>query len=112
MGAGVFELDPTFPALDATLFKTPTQSDLAVREPSRHAPRFLMLYGSLRERSYSRLLTQEAARLLTAMGGEVRIFEQRRAWPSIFRLQPEGRDMRPAFRASALAARAPYRPGC
>jgi arsenic resistance protein ArsH len=75
MGADVLELDPTFPALDATLFKTPTQSDLAVREPSRHAPRFLMLYGSLRERSYSRLLTQEAARLLTAMGGEVRIFD-------------------------------------
>lgn len=36
---------------------------------------FLMLYGSLRERSYSRLLTFEAARLLTAMGGEVKIFD-------------------------------------
>ena len=69
------ELDPTFPALDAAFFKTPTQSDLVVREPSRHAPRFLLLYGSLRERSYSRLLTQEAARLLTAMGGEARIFD-------------------------------------
>ncbi len=68
-------LDPTLPALDARWFKTPTQADLAVREPSRHAPRFLMLYGSLRERSYSRLLTQEAARLLTAMGGDVRIFD-------------------------------------
>lgn len=34
-----------------------------------------MLYGSLRERSYSRLLTFEAARLLAAMGGEVRIFD-------------------------------------
>jgi arsenic resistance protein ArsH len=34
-----------------------------------------MLYGSLRERSYSRLLTFEAARLLEAMGGEVRIFD-------------------------------------
>ena len=33
-----------------------------------------MLYGSLRERSYSRLLTFEAARLLQAMGCEVRIF--------------------------------------
>jgi arsenic resistance protein ArsH len=32
------------------------------------------LYGSLRERSFSRLLTEEAARLLRAMGGEVRIF--------------------------------------
>lgn len=33
-----------------------------------------MLYGSVRERSYSRLATEEAARLLTAMGADVRIF--------------------------------------
>ncbi|BET40792.1 MULTISPECIES: arsenical resistance protein ArsH [Enterobacterales] len=39
-----------------------------------HPPRILMLYGSARERSYSRLATEEAARLLTAMGAEVRIF--------------------------------------
>ena len=69
------ELDQTFPALDASLFQVPTVEQLQVREPSRHAPRFLMLYGSLRQRSYSRLLTFEAARLLQAMGGEVRIFD-------------------------------------
>ena len=34
-----------------------------------------MLYGSLRERSYSKLLTLEAARLLRSMGGEVRIYD-------------------------------------
>lgn len=39
-----------------------------------HPPRILMLYGSLRERSYSRLTTEEAARLLTAMGAEVKVF--------------------------------------
>ena len=39
-----------------------------------HKPRILMLYGSLRERSYSRLLTLEAQRLLEAFGAEVRIF--------------------------------------
>jgi arsenic resistance protein ArsH len=39
-----------------------------------HAPRFLLLYGSLRTRSFSRLLTEEAARILTLMGGEVKIF--------------------------------------
>jgi arsenical resistance protein ArsH len=33
---------------------------------SHHKPRILMLYGSLRERSYSRLLTTEAAQLLEA----------------------------------------------
>ena len=63
------------PALDAELFDPPTPERLVVREPSRHKPRFLMLYGSLRERSYSRLVSFEAARLLEAMGGEVRIFD-------------------------------------
>jgi arsenic resistance protein ArsH len=39
-----------------------------------HKPRILMLYGSLRERSYSRFLTFEAQRLLGAFGAEVRVF--------------------------------------
>ena len=47
-----------------------------------HPPRILMLYGSVRERSYSRLATEEAARLLTAMGAEVRIFQSFRFAPS------------------------------
>lgn len=41
---------------------------------SAHPPRFLMLYGSLRERSYSRLLAEEAARILESLGAEVRWF--------------------------------------
>lgn len=40
-----------------------------------HPPRILLLYGSLRERSYSRLVVEEAARLLTYMGAEPRIFD-------------------------------------
>lgn len=40
----------------------------------KHKPRILLLYGSNRERSYSRLLTEEAARLLEAFGAESRIF--------------------------------------
>lgn len=40
-------------------------------------PRILMLYGSLRERSFSRLLTEEAARILVDLGCEVRIFDPR-----------------------------------
>lgn len=40
-----------------------------------HAPRILLLYGSLRERSYSRFLTEEAARLLDHFGAETRIFD-------------------------------------
>ena len=67
--------DATFPALEPELFDVPTQERLAARATSPHRPRFLMLYGSLRERSYSRLLTFEAARLLEAMGGEVKIFD-------------------------------------
>jgi arsenic resistance protein ArsH len=64
-----------FPALDTQLFEVPTRERLFAHSPSRHRPRFLMLYGSLRERSYSRLLTEEAAGLLEAMGGEVKIFD-------------------------------------
>jgi len=43
--------------------------------PAGHAPRILMLYGSVRARSYSRFATMEAARLLEAFGAEVRIFD-------------------------------------
>ncbi|MDX1742429.1 MAG: arsenical resistance protein ArsH [Ruegeria sp.] len=39
-----------------------------------HAPRILLLYGSLRKRSFSRLMTEEAARILTRFGAETRAF--------------------------------------
>jgi len=39
-----------------------------------HPPRILLLYGSLRERSFSRLTAEEAARLLTKFGAEARLF--------------------------------------
>jgi arsenic resistance protein ArsH len=42
---------------------------------STHKPRILLLYGSLRARSYSRFLAQEAARLLEHFGAEIRIFD-------------------------------------
>lgn len=41
---------------------------------SSHAPKILVLYGSLRDRSFSRLLAEESARILTHMGAEVKIF--------------------------------------
>ncbi len=43
--------------------------------PNDHPPRILLLYGSLRETSYSRLAVEEAARLLRFFGAEPRIFD-------------------------------------
>ncbi|MGK7947654.1 MAG: arsenical resistance protein ArsH [Xenococcaceae cyanobacterium] len=39
-----------------------------------HPPRILFLYGSLRKRSYSRLLAEEAARIISDLGAEVKFF--------------------------------------
>lgn len=63
------------PALDLELFERPSAARLAGVGSATHAPRFLLLYGSLRERSYSKLAVLEAGRLLEAMGAEVRVFD-------------------------------------
>lgn len=47
---------------------------LAGPDAPRHPPRILVLYGSLRERSFSRLASEEAGRLLRWYGCEVRTF--------------------------------------
>lgn len=62
--------------LDAHL-DVPDLNKLEPRRVSTHPPRILLLYGSLRERSYSRLLTLEAARLLERFGAETRVFDPR-----------------------------------
>ncbi len=59
--------------IDAQLLVAPSVAALPVPAVA-HKPRILLLYGSNRERSFSRLLTEEAARLLTALGAEARIF--------------------------------------
>ncbi len=65
------------PNIDTGLFRAPTKNDLFAAAPSDHKPRILLLYGSLRERSFSRLAVEEAARLLEAMGAETRLFNPR-----------------------------------
>ncbi len=66
-----------FPALAVEYLDHPTPERLAPSRVSTHPPRILLLYGSLRERSYSRLLVEEAARLLDALGAETRIYDPR-----------------------------------
>ncbi len=63
------------PNLDENAFRTPYLTEVLPPKRASHPPRVLLLYGSLRERSYSRFLTQEAARLLEAMGAETRVFD-------------------------------------
>jgi arsenic resistance protein ArsH len=65
------------PNLDPVLFAVPSLARLQAAAPSTHAPRILLLYGSLRERSYSRLVSEEAARVLGALGAETRTFDPR-----------------------------------
>ncbi len=60
------------PALDpAFVMPRPAQGLGDDRQP----PRILLLYGSLRERAFSRLAAEEAARLLKLFGAETRIFD-------------------------------------
>lgn len=65
------------PNIDPDQFHKPTEEQVSATPPSSHPPRILLLYGSLRERSFSRLAVEEAARLLQAMGSETRVFDPR-----------------------------------
>ena len=69
--------DRDLPNINPTHFELPSADAIFADRPSAHRPRILLLYGSLRERSFSRLVTEEAARLLEAMGAEPRIFDPR-----------------------------------
>ena len=68
------KIKDNLPNIILDIFDAPVSGEKLGLSAAEQAPRILMLYGSVRERSYSRLATEEAARLLTAMGAEVRIF--------------------------------------
>ncbi|RRH74436.1 arsenical resistance protein ArsH [Falsigemmobacter faecalis] len=68
---------PETPNLDDTLLYQPDADTLFPATRCTHPPRILMLYGSLRERSFSRLAAEEAAHILERLGAEVRFFDPR-----------------------------------
>lgn len=68
-------------------------SRLTAAKPSTHEPRILLLYGSLRTRSFSRLMTEEAARVLQRLGAETRTFN-----PSGLPLPGDAEDDHPKVR--------------
>ncbi len=65
------------PALQGEFLARSDEANLEPKARVDHPPRILMLYGSLRPRSFSRLATLEAARILERLGCEVRIFDPR-----------------------------------
>lgn len=78
------------PNLQDDCFHKPTQSQFHTEQHSEHPPKILLLYGSLRDRSYSRLVVEESARLLETMGCETRIFN-----PSGLPLPDDAEDSHP-----------------
>jgi len=68
-------MTPELPNTNAEYLDVPTAQKLSAPGRSTHPPRILLLYGSLRERSYSRLLTLEAERLLQHFGAETRVYD-------------------------------------
>lgn len=63
------------PNLDEASFRQVERNRLLPSTPNSNRPRILLLYGSLRKRSYSRLATEEAARILHRLGADTRAFD-------------------------------------
>lgn len=63
------------PGLRIDLLALPDPARLEPASRLTHPPRILLLYGSLRDRSYSRFLTLEAERILNHLGAETRVFD-------------------------------------
>lgn len=78
---------PDTPQLEDASFAPMDPDALFPSQRASHPPRILMLYGSLRERSFSRLAAEEAGRILSRFGAEVRFFN-----PSGLPLVDDGAD--------------------
>src|SRR5690606_16888144 len=68
-------MDMQLPNIVAELLDRPSTERFREVATSTHPPRILLLYGSLRPRSYSKLLALEAARLLQQMGAETKLYD-------------------------------------
>ena len=66
--------DAVLPALNADLLPSLDTDALCAPTDPRHPPRILLLYGSLRDVSYSRKAVEESARILNHLGCETKIF--------------------------------------
>ena len=62
------------PQITDAAFRQTDHSQLFPKNRPDHPPRVLLLYGSLRKRSFSRLMSQEAAQVLTRLGATTKIF--------------------------------------
>lgn len=78
------------PNIEDQHFHLPEDDQLFPAGRSTHPPKILLLYGSLRERSFSRLMTEEASRVLSRLGAETRTFD-----PSGLPLPDDAEDTHP-----------------
>ncbi|MDO6693803.1 arsenical resistance protein ArsH [Aliiglaciecola sp. 3_MG-2023] len=66
--------DMSLANVEAESLHTPT-IEKCLADPAEHAPRILLLHGSMRKRAFSRLVVEECARLLIHFGADVKIFD-------------------------------------
>ncbi len=68
------EISDKTPNLDRACFRSIDRDALLSPQRSTHRPRILLLYGSVRQRSFSRLVSEESARILEEFGAETRTY--------------------------------------
>jgi arsenic resistance protein ArsH len=83
----------TTPNINDACFQSPEAEKLFASARSSHPPRILLLHGSVRKRSFSRLANEEAARILTRLGAQTRAFD-----PSGLPLPDDAQDDHPKVR--------------